>query len=98
MPGDHGEFGAVSVTLSFLGLLGGALWCIGNLCTVEIISSIGLGLGMALWGGTSLCVAFIIGRVEVCLGGECHVPSPLSNIMLGVLGCASSASRHPPPG
>lgn len=89
-PGEHGDFGALNVTLSLLGVFGGAMWCVGNLCTVEIINCIGLGMGMAIWGGTSLVVAFILGRVRVCLGGECLDVAPLSCATCGLTGCALS--------
>jgi hypothetical protein len=51
--------------LAMDGMIGGAIWCCGNLLTVPIVSSIGLGLGLTLWGGVSLVVSFVIGLVGV---------------------------------
>ena len=51
--------------LAYDGVLGGVIWCIGNLLTVSIVNSIGLGLGLSIWGGVSLVVSFIIGLVNV---------------------------------
>jgi len=45
------------------GLLGGTLWATGNLCVVPIIKTIGLGLGILLWGGTSLVTGFLVGKM-----------------------------------
>ena len=90
-PGADG-FGALNVTLSMLGVFGGAMWCVGNLCTVEIINCIGLGMGMAIWGGTSLIIAFILGRVRVCLGGECLDVNPLGSPACGIVGCIVSVA------
>lgn len=44
------------------GILGGSLWALGNLCVIPIVQSIGLGLGMLIWGGTSLCTGFFSGK------------------------------------
>jgi hypothetical protein len=89
-PGAGGKFGELEVTLSLLGVLGGALWCLGNLLTVEIINAIGLGLGVAIWGGCNLLTAFVVGRVPVCLGTECLQVAPLQSAACGGIGCALS--------
>ena len=47
------------------GVIGGGIWCLGNLLTVQIVNSIGLGLGLSIWGGVSLVVSFVIGLVGV---------------------------------
>jgi glucose uptake protein GlcU len=70
------------VTLSFEGLLGGAVWCLGNLLTVPVVNRVGLGLGMSVWAGTSLVVSFLFGRVNV-LG---LVAPALSSPILGLIG------------
>jgi len=44
------------------GILGGSLWALGNLCVIPIVQSIGLGLGMLIWGGTSLITGFFSGK------------------------------------
>jgi hypothetical protein len=33
-----------------IAMIGGVLWCTGNLLTVPIIKMIGLGLGLLIWG------------------------------------------------
>ena len=33
-----------------IAMIGGVLWCTGNLLTVPIIKLIGLGLGLLIWG------------------------------------------------
>jgi hypothetical protein len=37
-------------TFEPIAMIGGVLWCTGNLLTVPIIKMIGLGLGLLLWG------------------------------------------------
>lgn len=37
-----------------LAMLGGAIWCTGNLLCVPVIKAIGMGLGLSLWCGSSL--------------------------------------------
>jgi len=41
-----------------LAMLGGFLWCFGNLMSVPVINMIGLSLGMLIWGTTSLVVGW----------------------------------------
>ena len=55
--------------LAYDGAIGGAVWCLGNLLTVSIVNSIGLGLGLSIWGGWSLVVSFVIGVVGVSFLG-----------------------------
>eukprot|EP01084_Bolivina_argentea_P158435 275990_1 len=43
-------------------LLGGLIWCTGNILTVPIIKMIGLALGIAIWGATSLLVGWLTGK------------------------------------
>jgi len=44
-----------------LAMLGGFLWCTGNLMTVPIIQCIGLSLGLTLWGSISLLTGWVTG-------------------------------------
>jgi len=41
-----------------LGLLGGMFWCLGNTTVVPVVDTIGLGMGMLIWGGTSMIVGW----------------------------------------
>jgi len=86
----EGGLGAVDVRLSLLGVLGGSFWCVGNLCTVQIISDIGLGIGLPLWAGTHLLMSFTVGQMHVCIAGECLEPAPLRNFAFGAVGCFAS--------
>ena len=57
------EDGDFEVVFAPDGLLGGAIWALGNFLTVPIVSNIGLGMGLAIWAGVSLIVAFVVGWV-----------------------------------
>lgn len=46
-----------------LGVLGGAMWAMGNFLTVPIVQRTGLGIGLAMWGGTNMIVAFVVGAL-----------------------------------
>lgn len=41
-------------TFQPLAMLGGVIWCTGNLLCVPVIKAIGMGLGLSLWCGSSL--------------------------------------------
>ena len=43
-------------------MLGGAIWCTGNLMSVPTIKLIGLSLGMLLWGTTNMLIGWATGR------------------------------------
>jgi len=44
-----------------IAMIGGVLWCTGNLLTVPIIKLIGLGLGLLIWGLTNLIMGWATG-------------------------------------
>ncbi|ELR13173.1 transmembrane protein 144 family protein [Acanthamoeba castellanii str. Neff] len=48
-------------TFEPIAMIGGVLWCTGNLLTVPIIKMIGLGLGLLLWGLTNLIMGWATG-------------------------------------
>ena len=77
-PRDLGD-GELRPQLPLFCVLGGAVWSVGNVCTVPIVSRLGLGLGLALWSGTSIVVAFITGRLGPCIGGMCLEVVPLEH-------------------
>lgn len=41
-----------------LAMLGGAIWCTGNLLCVPVIKAVGMGLGLSLWCGSSLLMGW----------------------------------------
>lgn len=45
------------------GILGGALWSLGNALVIPILQLIGLGMGLLVWSGTSLILGYIVGRL-----------------------------------
>ncbi|PRP82294.1 transmembrane protein [Planoprotostelium fungivorum] len=47
-----------SLYLEPAGLLGGMFWCLGNTTVVPVVDTIGLGMGMLIWGGTSMVVGW----------------------------------------
>lgn len=48
-------------TFEPIAMIGGVLWCTGNLLTVPIIKMIGLGLGLLIWGLTNLIMGWATG-------------------------------------
>jgi len=42
-----------------IAMLGGAIWCCGNICVVPVIKTIGMGLGLLLWGIISLSTGWL---------------------------------------
>jgi len=46
-------------------MLGGALWCTGNMLTVPIIKLVGMGLGQVLWSNISLAVGWASGAFGI---------------------------------
>ena len=83
---SKGESGDYLAVFSLVTMSGGVLWGFGNLLTTKIISTIGLGLGMAIWGGTSTVIGFIFGRLPI-LGLK---PSTLAIPWLAYVGIAGS--------
>jgi hypothetical protein len=58
-------------------MLGGVLWCLGNVWVVSIVKSIGLGLGLCIWGTTNMVV------------GECV----MHGVFFGVLAASGSSGQ-----
>jgi len=48
-----------------LSMLGGFLWCTGNILTVTIIQLLGLGLGLVLWATSALIVGWSTGTFGI---------------------------------
>merc|ERR1712196_767933 len=55
---------AVEESLEFhpLALLGGALWCTGNIMCVQVIKLIGMSMGLMIWGVTNSIVGWACGK------------------------------------
>uniref|UniRef100_A0A915CV77 Transmembrane protein 144 n=1 Tax=Ditylenchus dipsaci TaxID=166011 RepID=A0A915CV77_9BILA len=70
-----------------LAMLGGFLWCIGNLTALPIIKILGLGMGILIWGTVNCVVGWAAGRFGL-FGINPSVPnSPLLNYagLVGIL-------------
>jgi len=70
-------------------MLGGFLWCTGNIMAVPIIKMIGLSLGMLIWGLTNLLMGWGSGNFGILGVNQEKVSSPVLNY-LGVVICISS--------
>eukprot|EP01123_Difflugia_compressa_P006312 TRINITY_DN18499_c0_g1_i1.p1 TRINITY_DN18499_c0_g1~~TRINITY_DN18499_c0_g1_i1.p1 ORF type:complete len:307 (-),score=45.46 TRINITY_DN18499_c0_g1_i1:2-832(-) len=68
-------------------MLGGFLWCTGNVMTVPIIKCVGLSMGMLLWGLANLLMGWASGRF-----GLFHLkPEPVNIYWLNNLGAVIAA-------
>eukprot|EP01119_Soliformovum_irregulare_P011423 TRINITY_DN2853_c0_g1_i1.p1 TRINITY_DN2853_c0_g1~~TRINITY_DN2853_c0_g1_i1.p1 ORF type:complete len:360 (+),score=72.67 TRINITY_DN2853_c0_g1_i1:268-1347(+) len=71
-------------------MLGGFLWCTGNMLTVPIIKCIGLSLGMLVWGLANLLAGWGSGMTGLFgLGKKQDVSHPALNYVGVALCCAS---------
>jgi len=72
-----------------LAMLGGFLWCTGNIMTVPIIKCIGLSLGMLFWGLSNLLIGWCSATFGL-FGLEVETVSiPWLNYLGAVLACIS---------
>ena len=62
-----------------LALLGGALWCTGNLLSVPAIKLIGLGLSLLIWGVSNMCVGWASSTFGILGVQTQHVAKPALN-------------------
>lgn len=67
-------------------MLGGVLWCLGNVWVVSIVKSIGLGLGLCIWGTTNMVVGWACGRFGI-LGPNPSPPHNPAENSTGVVVC-----------
>jgi len=70
-------------------MLGGFLWCTGNMMVVPVIKMIGLGLGMLIWGLTNLLMGWGSGNFGILGVQKEEVSFPVLNY-LGVTVCVLS--------
>eukprot|EP01125_Pyxidicula_operculata_P010316 TRINITY_DN3400_c0_g1_i2.p1 TRINITY_DN3400_c0_g1~~TRINITY_DN3400_c0_g1_i2.p1 ORF type:complete len:193 (-),score=30.65 TRINITY_DN3400_c0_g1_i2:636-1214(-) len=73
-----------------LAMLGGFLWCTGNVMSVTIIKLIGLSLGMLLWGLSNLLMGWFSGTFGLFGLKPETVNVPGYNIAAAVLAVASA--------
>lgn len=66
--------GARCPTFEPFSMLGGVLWCLGNVWVVPIVKSVGLGLGLCIWGTTNMVVGWACGRFGI-LGPNASPPN-----------------------
>eukprot|EP00316_Scyphosphaera_apsteinii_P023506 CAMPEP_0119306246 /NCGR_PEP_ID=MMETSP1333-20130426/7045_1 /TAXON_ID=418940 /ORGANISM="Scyphosphaera apsteinii, Strain RCC1455" /LENGTH=605 /DNA_ID=CAMNT_0007309501 /DNA_START=80 /DNA_END=1898 /DNA_ORIENTATION=- len=89
-PGADGHLGEVRPELPLLCSVGGMIWCLGNVVTVQMVKLIGMGLGMAIALGISILVAFVAGQLGPCIAGECLPVTELRFPAMGIGGCVCS--------
>ncbi|KAH3762616.1 transmembrane protein 144 L-like [Pelomyxa schiedti] len=70
-----------------LAMLGGVLWCSGNILAVPIIKLVGLALGLSLWGVTNLLMGWCSGTFGLFGLDKQEVSSPIFNY-IGAAICA----------
>lgn len=64
-----------------LALLGGALWCIGNVATPFIVRNIGLGLGLLTWGSVQMLTGWATGYFGLFGVAKAELRHPYLNIV-----------------
>jgi glucose uptake protein GlcU len=74
-----------------LAMLGGFLWCTGNVMVVQIVKMIGLGLGLLLWGSSNLIMGWCSGTFGLFGLTANKANVPWLNYLGFVLAVASSA-------
>eukprot|EP00462_Mataza_sp_D1_P025589 CAMPEP_0175136368 /NCGR_PEP_ID=MMETSP0087-20121206/9238_1 /TAXON_ID=136419 /ORGANISM="Unknown Unknown, Strain D1" /LENGTH=471 /DNA_ID=CAMNT_0016419119 /DNA_START=36 /DNA_END=1451 /DNA_ORIENTATION=+ len=62
-------------------MLGGVLWCMGNLLCVAIIQCIGMGLGLLIWGGANLSIGWLSGAAGILGKDKESVENPTLNYL-----------------
>jgi len=62
-----------------LAVLGGALWCIGNVTVVPIVGWIGLSMGMLVWGLANMIIGWACGHFGWFIGHKDDISKPTLN-------------------
>jgi glucose uptake protein GlcU len=78
-----------------LAMLGGALWCVGNITVVPIVNSIGLSLGMLLWGLSNMLIGWFTGQFGWFGVGHEENNRPILNY-IGIVVAAASIALYLP--
>ena len=71
-----------------MAMLGGFLWCTGNIMSVPVIKCIGLSMGLLLWGGSNMVAGWASGTFGIL--GLPAPTTPLTTPWLNYLGVALS--------
>lgn len=71
-------------------VLGGVIWCTGNIMCVPIIKLCGLGQGMLVWGASNMLTGWATGRFELfgVKGGTKNLNTTLNYIGVALAICA----------
>jgi hypothetical protein len=72
-----------SLVFDWYGVLGGAVWALGNVCVVPILRFLGLGLGFLVWSAVNLLGAYAWGALGL-FGLEREVPRNITVSLLGL--------------
>jgi glucose uptake protein GlcU len=78
------------VTFYPFAMLGGVVWCTGNITVVPIVKCIGLGLGMCLWASSNLLIGWASGTFGLFGLKSQSVPVPALNYVGVVLAIAGT--------
>jgi len=66
-------------------MLGGALWATGNICTVPIVKTIGLSLGLLVWGMANMVIGWASARFGILGSFAGSISSPaLNSVGVGI--------------
>lgn len=77
-----------------IAMLGGALWCVGNMTVVPIVNMIGLGMGLLVWGVSNLLTGWFCGHFGLFVAKEVP-PHPVLNY-LGLAAAIISVALYLP--
>ncbi len=88
-----------STTTDFgIAMMGGGLWCTGNMLAGSIIQLIGLGMGLLIWGTFNMLMGWASGCFGLFGLDEEHITNPSLNyagVSLAILGLVLYLQVHP---
>jgi len=70
-------------------MLGGAMWCTGNVLVVPIMRMIGFSLGICVWGAINLVAGWCSGRFGILGVSQEHVTNSALNVVGALICCMS---------
>lgn len=74
-----------------LAVLGGAIWCTGNMMVVPVVKTIGLSLGLVIWGSANLIMGWASGKFGFFGLKPETIPNPALNYVGVVVAICSLA-------
>jgi len=77
-----------------IAMLGGALWCLGNMTVVPIVNTIGLSMGLLIWGVSNLLTGWFCGHFGIFVTKEVP-PHPVLNY-IGLVAAVVSVALYLP--